>query len=54
MRKIFVHKRVEETGDWRKMCNEELHDLCSSPNFMWMRWRGNVAYTGRKVVHTRF
>jgi hypothetical protein len=53
MRKIFGPKRVEETRDWRKLHNE-LHDMCSSPNFIWMSWTGSVAYTGRKVMHTRF
>jgi len=53
MRKIFGPKRVEETGDWRKLHNE-LHDMCSSPNFIWMRLTGNVAHTGRKVMHIRF
>jgi len=30
-RKIFVHKRVEVTGDWKKLLNEAVYDLCS-PN----------------------
>jgi len=53
LRKIFGPKRVEETGDWRKLHNELL-DVCSSPNFIWMRWAGNEAHTGRKVMHARF
>jgi len=44
---------VEETGDWMKLHNE-LHDMCSSPNFIWMCCTGNVAYTGSKVSHTWF
>jgi len=32
LRKIFGQKRVETVGDWRKLHNEELRDLCSSPN----------------------
>jgi hypothetical protein len=31
-RKTFEHKREEMTRDWRRLYNEELHDLCCSPN----------------------
>jgi len=34
LRKIFVPKRVKETGDWRKLRNEKLNDLCSLPNII--------------------
>jgi hypothetical protein len=34
LRRIFGPKRAEETGDWRKLDNEELHDLYSSPSIM--------------------
>ena len=47
-------KRVKETEDWRKVHNEKLHDLCSSPNIIRMRWTWNVAYMGRKEMHARF
>ena len=30
--RIFVPKRDEVTGEWRKLYNEELNDLYSSPN----------------------
>jgi len=49
LRKIFVLKRDKVT-EWRKMHNE-LHDLSSSPNSIWvlksrrMKWVGHVAYT---------
>jgi hypothetical protein len=36
LRKIFVLKRGEVTGDWRKLCNEELHDLYCSLNIIWV------------------
>jgi hypothetical protein len=52
--KIFGPKRVEETGYWRKLHDEELHDLCFSPNVIWMRWTGNVAYMERQEMHTGF
>jgi hypothetical protein len=32
LRRIFVLKRDEVTGEWRKFLYEELHNLYSSPN----------------------
>jgi hypothetical protein len=49
LRRIFGPKRDEETGEWRKLHNEELNDLYSSPsiiriiNSRRMRWAGHVA-----------
>jgi hypothetical protein len=34
LRKIFGSKREEVAGDWRKLHNEELHDLHCSPNIV--------------------
>jgi hypothetical protein len=51
LRKIFGHKR-EEDGSWRKLYNDELHDLYSSPNIVRviksrrMKWAGHVARMG--------
>jgi hypothetical protein len=51
LRKIFGPKR-EEDGSWRKLPNDELHDLYSSPNIVRviksrrMRWAGHVARMG--------
>jgi hypothetical protein len=49
LRRIFGPKRDEVTGEWRKMHNEELRDLYSSPSIIRiiklrrMRWSGHVA-----------
>jgi len=49
LRRIFGPKRDEVTGEWRKLHNEELNDLYSSPNIVRMikskimRWAGHVA-----------
>jgi hypothetical protein len=31
LRRIFETKREEVVGDWRKLHNEELHNLCVPP-----------------------
>jgi hypothetical protein len=36
LRRIFGARRDEVTGDWRKLPNEELHNLYSSPNIIRM------------------
>jgi hypothetical protein len=46
LRRIFVPKRDHVMGDWRKLHNEELHNLYSSPNIIRMRWAENVARLG--------
>ena len=34
LKKLFGSKRNEVTGEWRKLHNEELSDLYSSPNIV--------------------
>jgi hypothetical protein len=36
LRRIFGPKRAEVTGEWRKLRDEELHDLYSSPSIIRM------------------
>ena len=36
LRRIFGPKRDEVTGEWRKLHNEELNDLYSSPSVVWV------------------
>jgi hypothetical protein len=49
LKRIFGPKRVEVTAEWRKLHNEQLHDLYSSPSIIriikWrrMRWTRLVA-----------
>jgi hypothetical protein len=62
LRRIFGPKRDEVTGKWRKLHNEELHNLYSSPDNIRqvksrrMRWVGYVARRGeeRRGMCTRF
>jgi hypothetical protein len=57
LRRISGPKRDEVMGEWRKLHNEELHNLYSSPDIIrqvksrQMRWAGHVAHMGeeRKV-----
>jgi hypothetical protein len=54
LRRIFGPKRDEVTGKWRKLHNEELHILYSSPNIIRqiksrrIRWAEHVARMGEE------
>ena len=62
LRRIFGPKRDEVTREWRKLHNEELNDLYSSPNIVWgggvklgrIRWAGHLSCTGRGEAYTGF
>jgi hypothetical protein len=60
LRRIFGPKRDEVTGGWRKLHNEELHNLYSSPNIIRMirsrrmRWEGDLARIGRRGMHVGY
>jgi acyl-coenzyme A synthetase/AMP-(fatty) acid ligase len=55
LRRIFEQKRDEVTEWWRKLHNEELHNLYSSPSITRMiksrrmRWAGHVVQMGEKI-----
>jgi hypothetical protein len=46
MRRIFGPKRDEETGGWRKLHDEELHNLYSSPSIIRMIKSRRIRLTG--------
>jgi hypothetical protein len=52
LRRIFGLKRDEVTGKWRKILNEELHNLYCSPSIVRMiksrrmKWAGHVVRMG--------
>jgi hypothetical protein len=54
LRRIFVPRRDEVTGEWMRLHNEELNDLYSSSIIVQviksrrMRWAGHVARMGDK------
>jgi hypothetical protein len=59
LRRVFVPKRGEVTGERRKLHNKELH-MYSSPNILRviklrrMRWAGHVARTGKGETSADF
>jgi hypothetical protein len=59
LRRIFGPKRDEVTGEWRKLHNEELHDLYFPPTVVRviksrLRWAGHVARMGEARGVYRF
>jgi hypothetical protein len=60
LRRIFVSKRVEMTGQCRKQHNEDLNDLYFTPNFVQviksrrMKWAERVECMGGVEVYNGF
>jgi hypothetical protein len=56
LRRIFGRKGDKVTGEWRKLHNEELHNLYSSPDIIRqvkstrIRWAGHVARMGEERI----
>jgi hypothetical protein len=59
-RRIFIRKREEEAGGWRRLHNEELHKLKASPNITRviksrkMILAGHVAHIREMRIRTKF
>jgi hypothetical protein len=53
LRRIFGPKKKDVAGNWRRLHNEELHNLYTTPNIVTvtkskrMRWAGPVAPMGK-------
>ena len=56
LRRIFLPKREEVTGEWRKLHNEELNDLYCSPNIIRviksriMGWAGHIDRMRERLI----
>jgi hypothetical protein len=46
LRRIYGPKRDEVTGGWRKLHNEELHGLYSSPSIIRVIKAGRMSWVG--------
>ena len=58
LKKIFEPKREEVRGEWRKLHNEELNELYSSPDIVWVikskiiRWAGHIVRMGERSIQS--
>jgi hypothetical protein len=57
---LYIYRELNPNGSWRKLHNDELHNLYCSPNIVRviksrrMRWAGHVARMGRGEFLTGF
>jgi hypothetical protein len=60
LRRIYGSKRDKMVGGWRKLHDEEIHNLYSSPDIIRMiksgrmRWDGHVSHMGRREIYVGF
>jgi hypothetical protein len=60
LKKIFGPKMNEITEEWRRLLNEELYDMFSTPDVTWvtrlrrMRWVGHVACIAERKIYIGF
>jgi hypothetical protein len=57
LRRIFGPRKDKMVGVWRKLHNEKLHNLYSSPRMIKsrkIRWAGHVARMARRGMHVGF
>jgi hypothetical protein len=58
--KIFGPKRVEVTGEWRRVQRDKLYDLSSTPDNIpmikskTMRWAAHIARVAERRMHAWF
>jgi hypothetical protein len=44
LKRIFVPKKEEMAGGWRRLHNEELHNLYASPDTVWVTNSGMIMW----------
>jgi hypothetical protein len=60
LRRISGPRRGKVTAGWRKLNNEELHNVCSMPHIIRIikkrriKWAGHLALMGRRGMHIRY
>jgi hypothetical protein len=54
LRRIFGPTRDEVTVGWRKLHNEEFHNLYSSPNMVRLIKSRRMRWAGRRGMHTGY